>query len=442
METCSLTLHESHSRNGQTVLDLRPRPLQFEGRDVDTLIRDAREIEQRLRRQVDTEEPTREDILAVATQAEAETLQTAWSVPYHSELRGRVVIDADVQATASGATDGLRQRLRKRTGISRETHYVWVDGAEKVRGRIELPSRYDKVFVATGNAADPEVTVLTGREAERPYYRIEGGKTVIYVDGFSGGGGANVWRVPDYQDDYRTKIQFVYDAHNVRLAGHYNLWADGVLRNHEHFEYFNTKIPPGGRRGPSGSFSFLSERGGFYVIDPGYDGRAISLIYDTVQATNRTTTSSSGRPNEAFQLYFVRDATEDEINTYSDGDLVDTYYGNDGKSYPAVFVNELIFTSEPSNETKYADGTDIPVIEDATDWENDTDGARCYYDNDEATYGSTYGSLYNWHAVDNAAGIVAPQEATVYVRMNGEKVPASVKVRVNGQAVEAGLYVQ
>jgi len=38
-------------------------------------------------------------------------------------------------------------------------------------------------------------------------------------------------------------------------------------------------------------------------------------------------------------------------------------------------------------------------------WINDTTGAMCYYDNDEATYKADYGALYNWYAVDNAHGL-------------------------------------
>ena len=38
-------------------------------------------------------------------------------------------------------------------------------------------------------------------------------------------------------------------------------------------------------------------------------------------------------------------------------------------------------------------------------WVDDTTGAYCWYDNDEATYGGTYGALYNWYAIDNASGL-------------------------------------
>ena len=45
-------------------------------------------------------------------------------------------------------------------------------------------------------------------------------------------------------------------------------------------------------------------------------------------------------------------------------------------------------------------------------WDDDTTGAMCWYDNDETTYGDTYGALYNWYAVDNASGLA-------YIKSNG-----------------------
>ncbi len=42
----------------------------------------------------------------------------------------------------------------------------------------------------------------------------------------------------------------------------------------------------------------------------------------------------------------------------------------------------------------YRDGTTIPQVTDATEWQNLTTGAWCYYDNDP-----TKGKLYNWYAV-------------------------------------------
>jgi len=66
-------------------------------------------------------------------------------------------------------------------------------------------------------------------------------------------------------------------------------------------------------------------------------------------------------------------------------------------------------------------------------WINDTTGAMCYYDNDEATYKSDYGALYNWYAVDNAHGL-APA---------GWRVPSAadfvvLRTALGGAAVAGG----
>lgn len=49
--------------------------------------------------------------------------------------------------------------------------------------------------------------------------------------------------------------------------------------------------------------------------------------------------------------------------------------------------------------TRYNDGTIIPNITDNAEWSEQTTGAWCYNNNDE-TYNSLYGKLYNWYAVN------------------------------------------
>jgi uncharacterized protein (TIGR02145 family) len=56
------------------------------------------------------------------------------------------------------------------------------------------------------------------------------------------------------------------------------------------------------------------------------------------------------------------------------------------------------------NIDKYSDGTEIPEVQDATEWANTTIGAWCSYGNNRAN-DAIYGKLYNWYAV---AGIWDP----------------------------------
>jgi hypothetical protein len=105
-------------------------------------------------------------------------------------------------------------------------------------------------------------------------------------------------------------------------------------------------------------------------------------------------------------LRCVRDTTVSE-DSDADGTIyTNAYTGNDGKTYDAVKIGDQVWINENLKETKYNDGTNIPELTVATDWENDTDGARCAYNNDANSESDIYGYLYNWFAVDN--GLVNP----------------------------------
>jgi len=224
------------------------------------------------------------------------------------------------------------------------------------------------------------------------------------------------------------------------LAGEADLWDSGDLKSNARFGESGFDGLPAGYRVTSGSFFNEGAAGYFWSSSSVFNGsawwRGLNRSYSEVARQNLS-------QGNGLSLRCLRDDSGSDI----DGTIyTDEYIGNNGKKYDSVKIGDFAVINTNLDETQYADGTSIPIITDDTSWENDTDGARCYYDNDEPTYGSTYGSLYNWYAVDNAAGIVAPQEATVgdtvYVRMNGEKVPASVKVRIGGTATPATLKVK
>jgi uncharacterized protein (TIGR02145 family) len=59
--------------------------------------------------------------------------------------------------------------------------------------------------------------------------------------------------------------------------------------------------------------------------------------------------------------------------------------GNDGKIYKTVKIGSQVWMAQNSMETKYNDGTLIPVITDNTLWAADVTGARCVYNNDDST---------------------------------------------------------
>jgi uncharacterized protein (TIGR02145 family) len=75
---------------------------------------------------------------------------------------------------------------------------------------------------------------------------------------------------------------------------------------------------------------------------------------------------------------------------------------------PSVTIGTQIWNNKNLSVARYRNGDIIPQVTDPTQWANLTTGAWCWYNNDSATYGVTYGRLYNWYAVNDQRGL-APQ---------------------------------
>ena len=86
------------------------------------------------------------------------------------------------------------------------------------------------------------------------------------------------------------------------------------------------------------------------------------------------------------------------INGYLDDLDTDNSSGSvsdqDGNTYDYLTYGDQVWTVENAEMVTYRDGTEIPQVTDATEWENLTTGAWCYYGNDP-----TKPRLYNWYAV-------------------------------------------
>jgi uncharacterized protein (TIGR02145 family) len=80
----------------------------------------------------------------------------------------------------------------------------------------------------------------------------------------------------------------------------------------------------------------------------------------------------------------------------------------DGHTYPTVQICNQTWMAKNLNVARYRNGDIIPQVTDPTQWINLTTGAWCWYNNDSATYGSVYGRLYNWYAVNDPRGL-APE---------------------------------
>ena len=70
----------------------------------------------------------------------------------------------------------------------------------------------------------------------------------------------------------------------------------------------------------------------------------------------------------------------------------------DGNVYATVSIGTQVWMVENLKATHYRDGSDIPYESDDTVWSTLTTGGYCWYNND-STNKSTYGALYNFHAV-------------------------------------------
>jgi uncharacterized protein (TIGR02145 family) len=88
----------------------------------------------------------------------------------------------------------------------------------------------------------------------------------------------------------------------------------------------------------------------------------------------------------------------------------------DGNVYHTVKIGTQTWTVENLRTTKYNDSTAIPLVTDNTAWGNFTIPGYCWFNNDTATYKTTYGALYNWYAVKT--GKLAP--AGWHVPMDAE----------------------
>ena len=81
-----------------------------------------------------------------------------------------------------------------------------------------------------------------------------------------------------------------------------------------------------------------------------------------------------------------------------------TWMKYQGHVYELVLIGDQCWFAENLRAEQYRNGDAIPEVTDNATWGNTSDGARAAYSNDAANV-STYGYLYNWFAVDSAAGL-------------------------------------
>jgi uncharacterized protein (TIGR02145 family) len=75
------------------------------------------------------------------------------------------------------------------------------------------------------------------------------------------------------------------------------------------------------------------------------------------------------------------------------------------QAIPSVTIGSQTWMLKNLSVSTYQNGDPIPKVTDSAEWSNLTTGAWCWYNNDSATYASTYGRLYNFYAVNDPRGL-------------------------------------
>ena len=147
--------------------------------------------------------------------------------------------------------------------------------------------------------------------------------------------------------------------------------------------------------------------------------------------------------------YYIRAYATNQIGTGYGNTLnvqtIDTTMTDfDNNRYHIVQVGNQVWMAENLKVTHYRNGDIIPEISDGTQWSNLTTGAYCWFNNDQNTYKTLYGALYNWFAVSDArnispAGWHIPSDAewTILTTYLGGESEAGGKMKSVG-TIEAG----
>ena len=78
----------------------------------------------------------------------------------------------------------------------------------------------------------------------------------------------------------------------------------------------------------------------------------------------------------------------------------------EGNTYETVRIGDQVWMAENLKTSTLSDGTEIPDVPDAIDWNELTAPGHCWYNNDETAQKDIYGALYNYYAVNS--GMLCP----------------------------------
>ena len=96
-----------------------------------------------------------------------------------------------------------------------------------------------------------------------------------------------------------------------------------------------------------------------------------------------------------LSLYFLLSISSLKAQTLENGTVTDI----DGNIYRTIVIANYEWMAENLKTTSYNNKIKIPNITDSVAWTGLSNGAYCWYKNDESS-AKIYGALYNWYAVN------------------------------------------
>ncbi len=111
-------------------------------------------------------------------------------------------------------------------------------------------------------------------------------------------------------------------------------------------------------------------------------------------------------------------------------------YDIDGNGYDTVHIGTQVWMKQNLKTSRLNNGTAIPDITSNTTWTATSLPARCFYNNDSASYYSTYGTLYNWYSV--ATGNLCPSGWGLPVGVDWKQLSDFLGSSPGGKMKEAG----
>lgn len=177
------------------------------------------------------------------------------------------------------------------------------------------------------------------------------------------------WHMPSL-NDWNALIASTGTTGGGKLKEIGFIWWNSPNTGATNEKMFNGK--GGGYRLANGTFADLKNKGYHLVsYSDGYSNilSSLELFYNS----NAINVSYALTKNCGISVRLIKDST-----TLTEGQS-GTYTGNDGKVYRTICIAGIEWLADNLDETKYRDGTNIPLVTDNTAWASLSTGARCYY---------------------------------------------------------------